>query len=81
MSVNNFFLTCTDLIKDIIVSLNNNMNDQNGSNAEKKIVFTKIEEDNSLFMKENNITEEESDNPFIETFKKLAEYQKNIRRD
>ena len=77
MSVNNFFLTCTDLIKDIIVSLNNNMNDQNGSNAEKKIVFTKIEEDNSLFMKENNITEEESDNPFIETFKKLAEYQKN----
>ena len=78
MSVNNFFLTCTDLIKDIIVLLNN-LNDQNGSpsGGDKKNIYTKVEEDNSLFMKENNITDEESDNPFIEALKKLVEYQKN----
>ena len=42
----------------------------------KKNISAKIEEDNSIFMKENNINENKSDNPFIETFKKLVEYQK-----
>ena len=78
MSINNFFLTCSDLLKDIIVTINNiNNNDGNNGISEKKNVYSKIDEDNSIFIKENNITVEISDNPFIEAFKKLAEYQKN----
>ena len=78
MSINNFFLTCSDLLKDIIVTINNiNNNDGNNGISDKKNAYLKVDEDNSIFIKENNITVEISDNPFIETFKKLAEYQKN----
>ena len=78
MSINNFFLTCSDLLKDIIVTINNiNNNDGNNVISDKRNVYSKVDEDNTIFIKENNITVEISDNPFIETFKKLVEYQKN----
>ena len=84
MSINNFFLTCTDLLKDIIININN-INSPNGvpgvGDKDKKNISAKIEEDNSLFMKENNITENKSDNPFIEAFKNLVDYQKNKEID
>ena len=82
MSINNFFLTCTDLLKDIIITINNiNNNDGNNGISDKKDISSKFDEDNSIFMKENNIMVETSDNPFIEAFKKLAEYQKNKEID
>ena len=80
MSINNFFSTCVDSLKDIIVSINN-IGGQNNGISDKKNVSSQIEEDNSIFMKENNISDENNDNPFIETFKKLAEYQKNNEID
>ena len=77
MNVNNFFLTCSDLLKDIIVSINNMKNANIGEGkGDKKNKPSAFEDDNSIFMKENNITEETSDNPYIEVFKKLADYQK-----
>ena len=80
MTINNFFLTCSDSLKEIIKSINNinnnNINGSGGASGDKKN-SSKIEDDNSLFMKENNITDENSNNPFIEVFKKIAEYQKN----
>ena len=84
MSINNFFLTWSDLLKDIIVNINY-INNPNGpwfiGDKDKKNLSAKIEEYNSLFMKENNINENKSNNPFIEVFKKLVEYQKNKEID
>ena len=78
MTINNFFLTCSDSLKEIIKSINiiNNLDGEEGASGDKKN-SSKVEDDNSLFMKENNITDENSNNPFIEVFKKIAEYQKN----
>ena len=73
MIINNFFLTCSDTLKDIIVSINN-INNSNTTGDKKNI--SKIEEDNSVFIKENNTTEENNNNPFIEVFQKIVEYQK-----
>ena len=76
MSINNFFLTCTDLLKYIIISINNITN----GTLDKKNMSLKFDDDNSLFLKDNNI-EEDNDNPFIEAFNKLIEIQKNNEID
>ena len=78
MNINNFFITCSDMLKDIIVSINNmkSANETGDLKGDKKNIISKFEEDNSTFMRENNITDEISDNPYIEIFKKLVEYQK-----
>ena len=87
MNINNFFITCSDLLKDIIISINNikSANETGDAKGDKKNITSKYEDDNSIFMKENNITDENSDNPYIEVFKKLVEYQKikeiDISRD
>ena len=82
MTINNFFVTCKDMLKDIIISINNinnynNMEDD--GNKDKKLMQTKFEEDDSLFIKENNLEIDDNDNnnPFIKVFKKLIEYLKN----
>lgn len=80
MTINNFFLTCTDLLKEIIVSINNiNTFNANAGVVDKKSISSKYEEDNSLFMKEN-ITDE-NNNKFTEAFIKLSEHQKNKEVD
>ena len=80
MTINNFFLTCTDLLKEIIISINNiNAFNANAGAVDKKSISSKYEEDNSLFMKEN-ITEE-NNNKFTEAFIKLSELQKNKEID
>ena len=68
MSVKNFFFTCSDLLKNII-----HTND-------KKENQNKTDEKNEILMKENNledINNDNNNNKFIQTYKKLDEFQKN----
>ena len=72
-SVKNFFLICSDLLKNIIhiiISKNSNIN----SNDKKFMSINKLEDLNEALLK-NNISEDK--NRFIQTYKKLDEFQKN----
>ena len=60
--IKTFFFNCSDLLKDIIISIYNI--------SEKKV------EDDEIFLKENQL-EEETSNPFIVVFKKLIDFYKN----
>ncbi len=68
MSVKNFFFTCSDLLKNIIHVIDKKNNNQN-----------KTEDINEILLKENNLEDINSnnDNRFIQTYKKLDEFQKN----
>ena len=68
MSVKNFFFTCSDLLKNII-----HTNDKKGNQ-------NKTHEKNEILLKENNLEDINNDNDnnkFIQTYKKLDEFQKN----
>ena len=69
LQIKNFFLRCTDLLKEIIIL----QKDKN-----RKINNNTIEEDNEVFIKENNLDDEEyNTNQYVIIFKKLIEFKKN----
>ena len=77
MSIKNFFYNCSDLLKDIIFSINtkNMLNSKKNNN----INLNKSEDNIDNFLKENNIEEDKNNNnnKFIQAFKKIADFQKN----
>ena len=76
MSIKNFFFTCSDLLKDIIISINNkNMLNSKKNNNNN---LNKSDDNIDILLKDNNEEDKNNNNnKFIQAFKKISDFLKN----
>ena len=77
MSIKNFFFTCLDLLKDIIISINNKnmLNSKKNNNIN---ILNKSDDNIDILLKENNEEDKNnSNNKFIQVYKKISDFLKN----
>ena len=74
MSIKNFFLTCSDLLKNIIYTTNTKSSNSNLLTEKKMTSTNKTEDINDILLKENN---PEDNNIYNRTYKKLEEFLNN----
>ena len=77
LQIKNFFLKCSDLLKDIITYQKYKPKKSSNITEDKIISSAKTEEDNETFLKENTSEEENNTNPYVRILKKIIEFQKN----